>query len=110
MLFSVYIIHLMKIGPGELVLRPISADISHNTEWFGKMDPYIEFEFEGQNRKTEVCFKGGTNPTWSDSITFNRTSGNLLNITLWDHEKFKKHDLIANNEVNLLDFMQKGKL
>ena len=49
------------------------------------MDPYLEFEFEGQVKKGEVCQKGGTSPTWTDTIIFQRAKDFLLNIKLWDY-------------------------
>lgn len=70
------------------------------------MDPYIEFEFEGQSRKTQVCEQGGTKPVWTGTVTFNRIRDFLLNIKLWDHEKFKAHDLIASNEINIQNILQ----
>jgi Ca2+-dependent lipid-binding protein len=72
------------------------------------MDPYLEFEFEGQIKKSEVCQKGGTTPTWTDTICFQRARDFLLNIKLWDYERYKAHDLIASTEINVSEIMAQG--
>lgn len=72
------------------------------------MDPYLEFEFEGQIKKSEICHKGGTTPKWSDTIIFQRHRDCLLNIKLWDFERFKSHDLIASKEINISDVIANG--
>jgi hypothetical protein len=57
-----------------------------------------------------VCKGGGTKPTWSDRIIFNRIQSYLLNVKLWDYEKLKAHDLIASNEINILGYLQQGRV
>lgn len=50
---------------------------------------------------------GGKNPSWNNSLHFNRLSATLLSISLYDHESFKSHDLIGNIEIDISDIFIK---
>jgi hypothetical protein len=39
-------------SPGKLIVKPIKAKITYNTEWFGKMDPFVVLEFEKQKQQS----------------------------------------------------------
>jgi hypothetical protein len=34
----------MLQNPGKLIVKPMNAKLSHDTEWLAKMDPYIVVE------------------------------------------------------------------
>lgn len=54
--------------PPIILLKPIQATLTHNTEYIGKMSPYCTFVIGRQKIKGKPCKKGGMNPTWSDVI------------------------------------------
>lgn len=93
--------------PGKLGVRPLEATINRNTEWFGRMSPFIQFEFEGQKYRSSVCNEGGVSPSWTDTLFFDRLGGTLLHITLLDYETVKDHDFIGSAEVNVSDIFIK---
>jgi len=45
-----------------------------DTEFFGKMDPFVKINYMGQKFKTKVHNSGGKNPIWNETIDF-RPSG-----------------------------------
>ncbi len=55
---------------GTLFITVSKATIHRNTELIGKMDPFIELEYEGTRKKTETCLEGGINPVWDQTFTF----------------------------------------
>ena len=54
--------------PGTLKIKPIQANLIHDTAVFSKMDPYCKFSVGNQKAKSEVCKDGGTHPIWKKSI------------------------------------------
>lgn len=43
----------------------VSADLTHDTETFGKMDPYVRITSEHLGLKSSTCKKGGKTPVWN---------------------------------------------
>jgi len=95
---------------GTLYLKPLQAELTHNTEGiFGKMDPYIIFTLGNQRIKTSICKNGGKKPYWNDVITFTKDiSDHILSIEIWDDETVKRDKYIANAHLDLNDFISQG--
>ena len=55
-----------------LIVKPLTAVLSRDTETFGNMDPYCVLTIGGQ-KETTACHKsGGKSPNWSDVFTFKK--------------------------------------
>ena len=54
----------MMRSPGTLFIRCMHAKLTHDTETFGKMDPYVKVTIGGQSQKTKTHNSGGKTPRW----------------------------------------------
>lgn len=45
-----------------------SANLTRDTETFGKMDPYVNILFDSKHRKTSVKENGGKKPIWNENF------------------------------------------
>jgi Ca2+-dependent lipid-binding protein len=72
------------------------------------MDPYIILTLGGQQFKTAVCKKGGKNPAWADSFTFDVFSDQVLTLHLYDKDKITRDDYIGECIVPLAAACQRG--
>lgn len=87
----------------------MSAKLTHDTETFGKMDPYCKISLGGELKKTRVHQEAGKYPTWNDSFTFQRNMENFLNIEVWDEDTFSKDDLVGETSIALNETFEKKK-
>ena len=47
-----------------MVITLIEAKLTRDTEWLGKMDPYVIFKYREQEWKSTVCQDQGKTPKW----------------------------------------------
>lgn len=83
--------------PGTIIFRPIEANLTHNTEWIGRMDPYCVFHVGSHKIKGQVCKKGGKHPHWEDSITVPIEDQNVCSVQL------KEKDLLIDDNIGTFD-------
>jgi len=88
----------VSTNPGSIICKPISAKLQHDTDWFTKMAPYVVFIIGTQRNKSRVCKGGGKTPTWTDTLTLQRTTEDVLYFEIWDDETFGKNELVAVGE------------
>jgi len=86
---------------GLLLLRPINAEITHDVDWFEKMDPLIIFNHNGQQVRSSTCFNGGKRPYWSDQLEFQVSQNDIITLTIYDHNTFERNQVVANGEIQL---------
>jgi len=96
--------------PGTYVLKPLEANLTHNTELLGKMNPYCMFSVGNNKIKGQNCEKGGTHPIWNDVITLPATNDSTVSIELKDKDKFTKDDIIGNSVLDLKEVEAKGRI
>jgi Ca2+-dependent lipid-binding protein len=51
---------------GKLTIELLEANIRHDDDLFGKMDPYVVFKSREFTWKSEVVKKGGKKPKWNN--------------------------------------------
>lgn len=51
---------------GNLTITVKKAELTHDTETFGKMDPYVTWTYEGHVYKTTVKDNAGKKPVWNE--------------------------------------------
>ncbi|XP_013388295.1 dysferlin-like isoform X2 [Lingula anatina] len=76
-------------------------------ETFGKSDPYVNIEFQGIKKKTEVI-KDEDNPVWNQSLVFDLqgnalSPGDQLEVQVKDWEKIGRNRLLGAVTVPLKD-------
>ena len=71
---------------GTIHIKPIEAKISHDTEIFGKMDPFCQITIGDSKVKGQICHSGGKFPRWNDTITISRNSESSFYIELIDKD------------------------
>ena len=89
---------------GTLVVKPIEAKLTHDTETLGKMDPYCRVLIGGQHVKGKVCEDGGKNPKWNDTIVAQRNGEPDFYLELLDDDTFKD-DVIGVAKIDI-SFLQ----
>jgi len=94
--------------PGTFVFRPIEANLTHNTEWIGRMDPYCAFIVGNKRINSQICKKGGKHPHWNDSITIPVANESKLMVELMDKDKITHDDHIGSFMIDLQEIEAQG--
>ena len=55
---------------GTIRIKIWSAQLTRDTEIFGKMDPYCVIEYKDKKYQTNVKNEAGTKPVWNQSFNF----------------------------------------
>jgi len=89
-----------QIMQGTLYVSPLSAQLTHDTDFFSKMDPFCLF-IQGQfKHRTATCKNGGKTPKWSSQqVSFNCSSADKAYVEIWDDDTFGSNKLIAVGEI-----------
>ena len=57
----------MNLQPGgKLCLTISEANLTRDTEWIGKMSPYVIFSYKGKEFKTKASKREGKHPQWNE--------------------------------------------
>lgn len=86
---------------GTFIVTLLSAEFKHNTETFGKMDPYVEFSFLDQTQRSVIIQDGGKYPKWKDQVfSFRANPGDRIKVTAKDDDP-GQDDLIMQLELEV---------
>jgi len=94
--------------PGTITFRPIEANLTHNTDLIGKMNPYCAFIVGDSIFKGQVCKHGGKHPQWNDAVTVPVSNQNQVIVELMDKDRFSRDDNIGSFLLNLNELSQSG--
>ena len=87
---------------GTLVIKPVEAKLTHDTETFGKMDPYCQVLIGKEVIKGQVCHSGGKNPKWhNEIISVKRNYEPVCYIELKDKDTVTADDIIGVTQIDL---------
>ena len=56
----------MSNESGKLRLTVVEAKLTHDTEMFAKMSPFVTLKIRDEELKTKVIKKGGKTPVWNE--------------------------------------------
>eukprot|EP00347_Sterkiella_histriomuscorum_P014257 403361573 len=95
--------------PGTLFIRCISAKLTHDTETFGRMDPYVKITIGATTLKTKTHNSAGKTPRWEETLKFKLSgSEEEIKIAVWD-EDMTNDDLVGDTVYFLDEIKSKGK-
>lgn len=89
-----------------LTVNPIEANLTRDTEFLARMDPYCRIYLGGQCQRTQTCFNGSKHPHWNESFRFTTTDLNLR-VEVWDCDTVND-DLVGAGAVNLAQYLNNG--
>jgi hypothetical protein len=87
--------------PGTVIFKPIQANLSHEREFFVKMEPYCTFILGHQEAKGEICKEGGDKPCWNDTIALRRRYEPYCLIEIRDKGWLRTDEVIGKVEIDL---------
>ncbi|KAI3888178.1 hypothetical protein MKX03_020576 [Papaver bracteatum] len=97
---------------GTLEVLLVDAYKLKDTDFFGKMDPYVIIQFGNQKRKSTVARGEGKAPVWNEKFTFDvEYPDNIrdeLNLTIMDKDWFSRDDFVGESTINLTDVLSFG--
>ena len=92
---------MTTIHPGTLIIRPICAKLTRDTETFGKMDPYCTITLGTQKQKTRVADGAGKFPNWQEALVFHKTMEDMIIVAVWDYDSASNDDLIGEGSLSI---------
>lgn len=94
---------------GALFITPNHAHLTHNTDFFTKMDPFIIFfSPSGQKVQTQVCYGGGKKPHWNEQVELSVQTTDRITIEIWDHHTFTSNESVAVGHLNVSKVLSMG--
>jgi len=97
--------------PGTFTLRPIQANLTHDTDWLGKMDPYCSYRIGASRVKGPICKNGGKFPKWEDAaVNLPAPDEPSMVVDLLDKDKLLFDDTIGSFVIDLQEVQSKGQL
>ena len=94
---------------GNLIVKPVCAQLSIDTDFFTKMDPYVKIRVGAQQYKTKAAKNMGKRPQWQESFTFNIDYENQLNFEIYDKD-ITIDDYIGYGTVDLGQVLLMGRM
>ncbi|KAL6182150.1 hypothetical protein ACLB2K_043573 [Fragaria x ananassa] len=81
---------------GTLDVHLMNAKGLKNTEFFGKMDPYVIIQCKNQEKRSKVATSQGSKPVWNEKFVFRVTEGvTELKLTIMDKDTAVRDDFVG---------------
>jgi len=88
-----------KVPTGTLIIKPLTAKLTRNTETFSRMDPFVRIALGSNIQQTHTHIEGGTNPCWNEQVSFKRMNEDVIIFEVWDNDFTNPDDLVGTGEV-----------
>lgn len=98
---------LTNIPSGTLIVKPLMAKLTHNTELIGRMDPYIRVSASTNYQDTEICHNGHKTPSWSSKLGFRVGVHDVITFEVWNKNRFRKDSLIGTGSTSTNNLLGK---
>ena len=90
----------MEMKSGTLSVHVVEAVLERDTEWFGKMDPWLQLKTKTQNVRTRSIKAGGTTPKWDTSFKLRvEDIDEMVSLSVFDDENNGNHDLVSESAI-----------
>ena len=97
------------LGRTHLIIRPQTAQLTRDTETFGKMDPQCEFRVGNMVYKSSIAKDQGRTPQWTDSLShLVQGTETELHLIVNEIDSVSSSDVIGEVKINLNETIQKG--
>lgn len=83
-------------------MKLIDAYLTRDTEYFGKMDPFVEFKINNKKEsilRSSTHDNGGKLPSWNEKFYFRCNLGDTLSFIVYDEETGDKNDLVGTGSL-----------
>eukprot|EP00033_Pygsuia_biforma_P002484 GCRY01002754.1.p1 GENE.GCRY01002754.1~~GCRY01002754.1.p1 ORF type:complete len:1277 (-),score=458.89 GCRY01002754.1:265-4095(-) len=97
----------MDLIPYELQVRCYRAENLPKMDRMGKCDGYVQAKFAGQSINTK-WIKKSYDPVWNEELripVLTPTMSNVIEVSLWDHDKASADDLIGKTYLTFTDIL-----
>ena len=78
-------------------MKPLKAELTRDTETFGKMDPVCEIVLGEQKLRTATAEDMGKKPVWKDVLEFHRSKEESIKVIINEVDTIKD-DLVGEGE------------
>lgn len=93
---------------GNLIVKPLSARLTRDTDFFTKMDPYVVLKLGDQTMKTQTAHGAGKTPSWKDNFTLRKLGNDdILHVEVWDKDTFTADDIVGKGYLSLANLNSK---
>lgn len=93
---------------GSLIIKPSCAKLTHDTETFGRMDPYCTVTIGARKQQTRTHNSGGKNPVWQDTLSFDISGESMAEFNVFDKDNMSADDWIGSISIPLHEICAKG--
>lgn len=101
---------MSELVPGELTLMLEFGSGLQDRDLFGKQDPYCILKCGTLTRQSQICHKGGKDPSWNEQFAFTLgTTESEISLQVFDKDKIKLDDVIGKGVVHLSRVRYSGK-
>jgi C2 domain len=93
----------------RLSIKILQAHLTHDTDFFTNMDPYVIVRVGSQNKRTRILDNAGKCPVWNEEFIFQISEyDNTFSVTVMDKDTFTADDMVGSATINLLQVKQRG--
>ena len=95
---------------GLLQLKIVEAKLTRNTEWVGRMDPYLQFYLDGQEiYKTATKDVAGYTPVWNEETSIEcKDLTTAVRFVVMDEDDMTADDVVGEGNYTLQTFCQEA--
>jgi len=93
----------MSLPPGELVIKPHTANIKLNPGYTSKLNPYTKIKVGDCTQTTPADMGAGPTPKWNYWIQFRRSFEEVITIEVWNMHRFTRNDMLGAGQITMTD-------
>lgn len=90
-------------GSGRLIIRPVRASLTRDTDILTRMDPYCVISVRGHKQRTRTKHEAGKHPSWSETFAFRVVHQDTVHMTVWDRDYFSRDDVVGEGTVTVMN-------
>lgn len=94
---------------GTLQIKVLKAELLNDTDYFGKMDPYVILKLNDQSFQTTVKKSAGKTPQWYETFAFRAKEGESIRLDVLDKDFLKHDDLVGSGVYEIKDIFSPNK-